>query len=63
MTIDKHIEKVIQAADVVVWAHACNSQKKKGLKNPCDLKGAIEDLTEAMEKLELSRYTVIMSNY
>jgi hypothetical protein len=36
--VDQYIEKVIQAADIVCWAHACNTNKKKGRKNPCDLK-------------------------
>jgi len=59
--VDEHIERVIKAVDVAVWAYAVKTQKKRGSKVKVDFDGAMKDLTSAYERLELSQYEVVFS--
>lgn len=59
--VDEHIEKVIKAVDVAVWAYAVKSQTKRGNKITVDFQGAMKDLTDAYNSLELSQYEVVLS--
>lgn len=60
-TIDKPMEKLVQAVDTYLWCLSVNENRKKGRSKVCDDRSALKELREAYDSLELSKYEVVLS--